>query len=61
MIKGINNTIIVEKVKEYEVVTVWEARHQCIGDVTETIIKEDIDRGIPIICMLCTKDIVIFN
>ena len=60
-IKGINNTSIVEKTREYGEVIEWEARHQCIGDVWETITKKDVKERVPIMCMLCGKDIVTFE
>lgn len=61
MIEGINNTKIIEKTREYGVITKWELHHQCIGDVWDTITLKDVKEKIPYICMLCLKDIVIFD
>jgi len=58
---GINNTKIIEKKREYGKITEWEARHQCIGDVWDTITLKDVEEGIPVYCMLCQKDIVIYR
>jgi hypothetical protein len=67
-IKGINNTTVIEKRRDYGVVTEWEAQHRCVGDCWQTITRKDIENEIngkgkptPIICLMCGKDIVIFD
>ena len=60
-IKAINNSSIVEKTKEYEGIIEWEVRHQCIGDVWDTLTKEDVEKRQPLHCMLCGKDIIKFD
>ena len=59
--KALNNSKIVEKTREYGVITEWEVRHQCAGDVSDVFTQKDIDENIPILCMLCQQDIVVFD
>jgi len=59
--EGINNTTIIEKTRKYGKIIEWEAKHQCIGDVCTNITDKDIEGGVPILCLLCGRDIVIFK
>ena len=57
---GINNTKVIEKTRKYGKITEWEAKHTCICDNWETINLTEVKTGIPIRCLICSKDIVKF-
>lgn len=59
-IEPINNSSIIEKNREFGIITEYEVIHQCIADVWDTLTLDDINNRRPLHCAICGQDIVRF-